>query len=108
MTTKWRIKGNYEWTEERHYDCVAYIDAEVEADTKEKAVTAAIKEMDGDADEENKSYIDRSAWKRGSAQTLKAEIVSSDDAELLERTEKERNLAYMREFSTPLFDAQTP
>ena len=99
----WRITGQYEWSEERRYICVAYIDTSVDADTEDAAIEKAIAERNYEADDEECDYTDRSEWKRGDRHGLKAVLTDTDDEWLRQQTENSINLAYMQRHSAPLF-----
>ena len=92
-TKRFRVAGEYRWTEERTYSCWATIDVEVEADNEEDAIDIALEgvEMNGESETDWSSIID------DDRKSITAKEVPPP-------TEDEIALEYMRQYSTPLFD----
>ena len=109
MTTKYRVVGTFEWTEEREYFCTTEVDTIVDASSEEDARKRVWDDVMFDADTEEETFTSRQ--KQPTAR-LTFIVLESDDPQLLameherQRIEDERrNLDIMRKHSSPLFPA---
>lgn len=107
MTTKFEITGHIEWEETRQYHCRTYYDMMVEANSAEEAIAIVRKQyFTYSADDEEYTSKEKDPIRIH----LDARLENSDDphlwAEEMERrrlAEEKQNLAYMEQYSVPLF-----
>ena len=100
---KYHITGQLEWHEERDYRCTMQIEETIESDSEAQALAHLRKTIVIDADEEDELYSSGApGWDR-IIKKLTVRVLESADPEEIERQERMDNLAYMRQYSSPLF-----
>lgn len=109
MLSRFHVAGNFEWEEERLYECAITCDEFVMAESAEDAVERLRKRADCDWPD-HESEIRTTDRRRVTARNMSVTLVYSDDPALIEqeaqrvaRDEAKRNLEYMRQYSSPLF-----
>ena len=99
---KYRITGKLEWQEERKFHCSIKIDETVETDSEEEALSRLRETVILYADDEEEMYSDSPSFDQ-TTKKLTFHVVEHPDPEVMEKQERMDNLAYMRQYSRPLF-----
>lgn len=109
MLSKFHVVVDFEWEEERLYECGVKYDEFVMAESAEDAVERLRKQVDRHWPD-YESEIQTTDRRRIATRLSSVVLVDSDDPAVIEqeaeraaRDEAKRNLEYMRQHSSPLF-----
>lgn len=109
MLSRFHVAGNFEWEEERLYECGITCDEFVMAESAEDAIERLRKQADCHWPD-YESEIQTTDRRRVTARNMSVTLIETDDPALVAqealraaRDEANRNLEYMRQYSSPLF-----
>ena len=109
MLSRFHVAGDFEWEEERLYECGITCDGFVMAESAEDAIEQLRKQADLDWPD-YESEIRTTDRRRVTARNMSVTLIETDDPALAAQEalraaqdEAKRNLEYMRQYSSPLF-----